>query len=513
MHILALSFEYPPAQVGGLGKIVKDVYKEIWKNFSSKKIYVSLIMPAQGLQNGYKNIYIVKKETEFDVVLTDRRVHVEVKLAKDETNPDLPIHLICGAELNNFQCYAYIPEKIAIFSRAVPMFMDHLFWNNYNVDLIHVNDWHCVLAGVMGKLKYKEKRIPLLYTIHRIGGEECVYDTNFLNWIKFYEYDDVSKASYFSGYNYGKFSIEALGYYYADKVNTVSKSYMFDVLNFISKFPQKKEKITYVFNGIKDFPVFGVGEKKKERKKFLNKYNLNDGILISFVGRFDRRQGKPGNLLNAIEKFFEQRNLNDEMKNIVRESRFIIKYSGGDEEILNYANNIEKEFPENVRILKGWIELENLYKSTDIFVNVPYFEPFGLTTLEAMSYGAIIIGTEVGGIRDMLIDFYWKWDFVEEKYDENVNGFFALNDANALANKIFEVCILVKSGEIFNTEKFDRFIYSIPDEYKKLRDEILKNPGMSEFMMKNSMERAKKFSIYYTAKNYVEIYKKMIRAE
>jgi len=516
MHILALTFEYPPAQTGGLGVIVRDIYRNIQEKYgnTTEKIYVSLAMPAQGLQNGYKNISILKKETEFDVELGDRKQHIDVRLASDSLNPDIPIHLICGAELNDWQCYASLPQKIALFARAIPMFIDHLFWNHHSVDLIHINDWHCVPAGVMGKLKYAKqgKKIPVLYTIHRVGEKEAVYDVHFLNWIKFYEYENISKAAYFSGSGWGKFSIEALGCYYADKVNTVSKSYMSDVLNFMGKFPQNqqdmKNKTTYIFNGIEKFHNFHVGEKKTGRKNFLNKNNLSNGILISFVGRFDGRQGKPGVLLQAIEKFFEKNHT------ITKDVRFIIKYSGGDESLLNYANYLQSKFPENVKILKGWIELENLYKASDIFVNVPDFEPFGLTTLEAMDSGAIVIGTEVGGVRDMLIDFYWKYDFADGMKNNNVTGFFVLNDSGALANKILEVCILVKSGEILgdfgaHSEQYKKFIDSIPVEYGKLKEEILKEPFLAGIMMHNSMARAKKFSIEETAKNYVEIYKNL----
>ncbi|MDI6730730.1 MAG: glycogen/starch synthase [Candidatus Altarchaeum sp.] len=516
MQILVLTFEYPPAQIGGLGIIVQDIYKEIWKNFGNadKKIYVSLAMPSQGLQNGYKNISIVKKETDFDVELGDRKQHIEVKLASDSANPNLPIHLICGAELDDWQCYASLPQKIALFSRAIPMFIDHLFWNHYDVDVIHINDWHCVPAGVMGKLKYAKqgKKIPMLYTIHRIGEKECVYDVHFLDWLKFYEYDNISKMAYVSGFGWGKFSIEALGYYYADKINTVSKRYISDVLNFMGKFPQNqqdiKNKTTYIFNGIEKFHNFNVSEKKTVRKNFLNKNNLSNGILISFVGRFDGRQGKPGALLNAIEKFFEKSD------SITKDVRFIIKYSGGDENLLNYANYLQSKFPDNVKILKEWIDLENLYKASDIFVNVPYFEPFGLTTLEAMDSGAIVIGTEVGGVKDMLNDFYLKWDFADEIKNNNVTGFFTLNDATALANKILEVCILVKSEEILSdfgvySEQYKKFMDSIPTEYGKLKEEILKEPFLAGMIMHNSMARAKKFSVEDTAKRYVEIYKRL----
>lgn len=506
MHILALSFEYPPAQVGGLGKVIRDIYKEIWKynEREDKKIYVSLAIPSNGLQNGFENIYIEKFETSFYVELSNKREKVDVLLARDKNNPSLPIHLICSNTLNNFKIYDNISEKIAIFSRAIPMFLDHLYWNGYGVDIIHSHDWHTGIAGIMSKLKYAKygKDIKFIFTDHRIADKEAVYDVNFLDWIKFYEFDNISKAAYFSGYGFGKFSIEALSANYADKITSVSKSYLErDVIPFMLKFPfNSTNKFLYIFNGIEKSFIedISVEEKHKIRKKFLNENGLSDGIMLSYVGRFDSRQGKPGVLLNAIEIFFNK---------YKEDVRFIIKYSGGDENLKNYAFYLQKKFPDKVKILTGWINLDNLYKATDIFVNVPNFEPFGLTTLEAMSKGAIIIGTETGGIRDMIIDFYWKFDFVENKISENFNGFFTLNDANALANKIYEVLFIIKARErAKNKEEYLNFLYSIPTEYSIIKEKLMKNPFLFDYMSKNSIERAGKFSIEETAKGYINLY-------
>ncbi|MFN3527629.1 MAG: glycogen/starch synthase, partial [Candidatus Altarchaeaceae archaeon] len=213
VNVLALSFEYPPAQVGGLGTAIKNIYKEIWKYSDKEKVYVSLAIPSNGLQNGFKNIYIEKFETSFYVSLSNRQEKVDVLLARDKENPLLPIHLICSNTLNNWKIYDNIHEKIAIFSRAIPMFLDHLYWNGFNINIIHSHDWHTGIAGAISKLKYKN--LKFIFTIHRIAAEEAKYETNFLDYIKFYEFDDISKASYFSGYGYGKFSIEALSANYA----------------------------------------------------------------------------------------------------------------------------------------------------------------------------------------------------------------------------------------------------------------------------------------------------------
>lgn len=43
--------------------------------------------------------------------------------------------------------------------------------------------------------------------------------------------------------------------------------------------------------------------------------------------------------------------------------------------------------------------LGNWYRAADVFVSTPWYEPFGITPLEAMACGRPVIGSDVGGIR------------------------------------------------------------------------------------------------------------------
>jgi D-inositol-3-phosphate glycosyltransferase len=49
-------------------------------------------------------------------------------------------------------------------------------------------------------------------------------------------------------------------------------------------------------------------------------------------------------------------------------------------------------------------ELPDFYVGADVFVTTPWYEPFGITPLEAMACGTPVIGSAVGGIRHTVAD-------------------------------------------------------------------------------------------------------------
>ena len=49
-------------------------------------------------------------------------------------------------------------------------------------------------------------------------------------------------------------------------------------------------------------------------------------------------------------------------------------------------------------------ELRYYYSAADVFVTTPWYEPFGITPLEAMACARPVIGAEVGGIKSTVVD-------------------------------------------------------------------------------------------------------------
>lgn len=72
-------------------------------------------------------------------------------------------------------------------------------------------------------------------------------------------------------------------------------------------------------------------------------------------------------------------------------------------------------------------ELRYYYSAADVFVTTPWYEPFGITPLEAMACATPVIGSDVGGIKHTVRD--------------GRTGFLVPpKDPQALAEKMAEVC-------------------------------------------------------------------------
>jgi glycosyltransferase involved in cell wall biosynthesis len=53
---------------------------------------------------------------------------------------------------------------------------------------------------------------------------------------------------------------------------------------------------------------------------------------------------------------------------------------------------------------KARSELRDYYGAADVFATTPWYEPFGITPVEAMACARPVVGSEVGGIKSTVVD-------------------------------------------------------------------------------------------------------------
>jgi glycosyltransferase involved in cell wall biosynthesis len=53
---------------------------------------------------------------------------------------------------------------------------------------------------------------------------------------------------------------------------------------------------------------------------------------------------------------------------------------------------------------RGRDALPALYCAADVFVTTPWYEPFGITPVEAMACGIPVVGAAVGGVKYSVVD-------------------------------------------------------------------------------------------------------------
>jgi glycosyltransferase involved in cell wall biosynthesis len=105
-----------------------------------------------------------------------------------------------------------------------------------------------------------------------------------------------------------------------------------------------------------------------------------------FAGRFDRQKG-----MDLFVKAMQQ--IGDEG----------FAYAIGDESVGDIAI---MNLPENIKIT-GWLarnEVQAYIKSCEVFVMPSRWEGFGLSALEAMRAGRLVVATRVGGLPELIVD-------------------------------------------------------------------------------------------------------------
>lgn len=332
--------------------------------------HASPLATLGGVDNGGQNVYVAELSKE----LAHKGYEIDVYTRNDNSGLKEIISFYPGVRVINVKAgpAAFVEkEKLLPYMYEFTLSVLHFIkQHNLKYDLVHA---HFFMSALVASNIKKELSIPYVVTFHALGLVRLAHQK---------EMDKFPVE---------RFDIERMVVKDADMI--------------IAECPQDKEDLIHYYNAdpakISIAPCgfsakeFYVIEKKIARQK-LN-LNQHEKILLQ-LGRMVPRKGVD-NVIRALS------HMNGNLEN----TRLLIvggESDGPDEEFTPEIGRLRK-----IAIEEGVAEhvtftgrrdrdlLKYFYAAADVFITTPWYEPFGITPLEAMACGTPVIGADVGGIK------------------------------------------------------------------------------------------------------------------
>ncbi|WP_272680161.1 glycosyltransferase [Providencia sp. PROV032] len=196
--------------------------------------------------------------------------------------------------------------------------------------------------------------------------------------------------------------IRSMLYRVTDFLSEVTTNVSQDAVNsFIKSHAANKNKIICIDNGI-DITKF----KKLDKSVFPSEfYNANNKLIILSIGSLTKQKDYP-NLFNALALFKQEYG-----SNFIQ----LIVGSGPLEQSLIQLST-QLGLQENIIFLGLRHDIPELLSLCDLFILPSAWEGFGLVIAEAMACEAIVIGTDCGGVKDVV----GQYGFIVPPHDPNL---------------------------------------------------------------------------------------------
>lgn len=359
--------------------------------------HASPLASLGGVDSGGQNVYV----GELARNLSERGYQVDVYTRRD--NEALPpvitwipdvriIHIEAGpvTTVEKEYLFDYMPD----FTRKVVAYIQA---EGVEYELIHANFW--MSAMVASDIK-KMLQIPFVVTFHALGYIRKIYQ------------GDSDK------FPPERIEIEKQIVREADQIIAECPQDKEDLMMY---YQAPQEKITIIpcgFNPHEFYPL------DRLLARMVLKLDPKEFIVLQ-LGRMVPRKGID-NVIKAIAR----------LRRTATSVRLLVV--GGETDDTSAEKNPEIARLQQIAMEAGVgdqvtftgrkqrDELKYYYAASDVFVTTPWYEPFGITPLEAMACGTPVIGSNVGGIKYSVED--GKCGFLVSP-----------NDPDALAGRIFEL--------------------------------------------------------------------------
>ena len=450
MKLLYVTAEcWPFIKTGGLGDVSYALPKELKK----EGVDVRVIMPKYSTIPSYLKDQF-KPVAEFSVRVGWRNQYCGIETMELD---GVTFYFIDNefyfkrSDQPNIYGHGDDAERFAFFSYAVLAAMEKL---NFYPDVLQVSDWHTGMIPLILKEDYghlkKYKDIKTVYTIHNlqyqgIFSKDIIGNVFDISW----HYFNNGDIEFHGNVNFMK-----AGIVFADKVTTVSKTYVGEIQTEFygdgldGLLRSNSHKLEGILNGIDydlnnpatDKSIFVNFDANSIDKKLQNKVKLQEILglevnpnipLVGIVSRLTSQKGL--DLINYM------------MPEIMRENLQMVVLGTGEYQYQSMFNYYNSNFSNKLsaRITFDTELAQQIYAGCDIFLMPSLFEPCGIGQMLAMRYGAIPIVRETGGLKDTVIPY--------NQYTGEGNGFsFANYNAHEMFFTLQRAIRLYQDKNIWN---------------------------------------------------------------
>ncbi|MCL5784561.1 MAG: glycosyltransferase [Patescibacteria group bacterium] len=302
--------------------------------------------------------------------------------------------------------------------------------------LIHANFWLAVIPAMEIKQRFN---IPFVVTFHALGKIRRIFQGK----------DDKFPDN--------RFGIEEKAMREAAAIIAECPQDREDMINYYNANPDKITIIPAGFDPNEFYPI------DKLLCRMVLDLNPKEPIILQ-LGRVIKRKGIDNVIavLPILRRKFR-----------VKAKLLIV---GGDSDVPNARLTPEirrlrriarqEKVEDCVRFVgrRGRETLKYFYNAADVFTTTPWYEPFGITPLEAMACGTPVVGSNVGGIKYTVLD--------------GKTGYLVPpNDAESLAQKLADIFKNRKIANFFkenglkrvnNAFTWEKIASSISQVYEKV---------------------------------------------
>ncbi|WP_338631215.1 glycosyltransferase family 4 protein [Clostridium baratii] len=228
--------------------------------------------------------------------------------------------------------------------------------NKEKFDVVHV---HSIVSNLFFQLANHKKKLPSIITVHSRS--------------------DFDRKKSLKGNILNKLELILLNRNSAVvSVSNSIKEYLIE--------KNIKKSITVIHNGSRDLKKY---MNDSCLKNFKNKYFKEEDLIIGFVGRLTEVKG----IYNLVDIVNLSNKINKKIKFIVIGEGILRDY---------IEEQVELNKLENIKLLGFKNDIENYIPYFDMLIMPSNMEGIPLTILEAMSCGVPCVGSDVGGIPEII---------------------------------------------------------------------------------------------------------------